>query len=47
MSEILIKHYRASFWRQLHRFLSGVEAVYDTFGLVANVENAVVEKLLV
>lgn len=41
MTEILVKHYRNSFWRQFHRLLSGVDPVDNTVCLVANVGGGV------
>jgi hypothetical protein len=41
MTEILVKHYRTSFWRQFHRILGGAEPMDNTVGLVANVGGGV------
>jgi hypothetical protein len=41
MTEILVKHYRTSFWRQFHRLIGGAEPIDNTVGLVANVGGGV------
>ncbi|RYH29744.1 hypothetical protein EON65_07470 [archaeon] len=37
ISEIIIKHYRASFWRQFHKLIGATDIVEGSVGLVANI----------
>eukprot|EP01036_Dinobryon_divergens_P026996 gene26996-35701_t len=41
MSDILIKHYRASFWRQFHKLIGSADIVEGSVGLVANLGTGV------
>ena len=41
MADILIKHYRASFWRQFHKFIGSADIVDGSVGLVANLGTGV------
>ena len=41
ISDILIKHYRASFWRQFHKLIGSADIVEGSVGLVANLGTGV------
>ena len=41
MSDILVKHYRASFWRQFHKLIGSADFVEGSVGLVANLGTGV------
>ena len=41
MSDILIKHYRASFWKQFHKLIGSADIVEGSVGLVANLGTGV------
>ena len=41
ISDILVKHYRASFWKQFHRLIGAADFVDESVGLVANLGSGV------